>query len=741
MAESPTPRRDTPSSGWTPEIRERLLQLARDQNRETSQKALVELARRTRRQADVLEIFERLAGTPQRGKILALTYLCRLPTPLPIEIRRQALPMLSEKVIPMSVRLTAAGQLLESVPDRPETIRPILQAATRGLSRSRRLEYLIQLQSRVRRCQSLDHVVNQTEASVKLRCPKCPKKLTRTELIRHLWQEHRLLFDHGRALEPRRRLESLIDQAAIQSSLTQQAVSAEALDAVFAAAAVYFPKQPPRRMLQAIAARSMKDRSQLQTLLQEAAELHCGLCPVCLDRIPDPVLPLPGPLNLSPTALQGEGYRLTLSQRCGHRSVTIATPNTAPISFPERPAWSARSLGAILAFPLVCLGMIAACLSSRPLDFALGFTVPAWLVYLAVRFFKPPLPEPRKLLVDRAWVALVPQIGRKPAALRFLIRLCQTSLTEGTPSERMREVWELVDKAALLADRGPLPQQLFAAARVLQVHDAAVEGRERIAGLLSVFEPVFQGQYPLCYIEAASACLDHAPPLLLGDRRRLAIRLTSAAFAAGLFPGDLVAIARFCPRFRHWILPEDPLDLHGLFRLWTERQTRPWQVIGPADTIFDVAATDPVEARTILAAHPDALLRLRLDPRIEAELGPVMISRSGVIIGNVVTANPEIPLNQVKSARGGWELLVGRSRLPLQRKMPAGSLEILRAWIAFRTRTLMPLIEHNPRLFVSARLPGLLSSLMETCPNCRTVSVISSGMLGVRWEEAISGRG
>lgn len=740
MADSAKPSRNARSAAWSPELRDRLLQQARDPNRSTSQKALEELARRTRWRPDTLAIFQQLAGSSERGVTLALDYLARLPKPIPLEMLRLALPMLSDKTLPAGVRLAATGKLLASVPDRPEAIRPILHAATRGLSRSRILEWLIQLQSRVRRCESLDRAVLMTEVSVKLRCPKCAQKFARTELIRHLWHEHRLLFERGRALEPRRRLERMIRQATL-SPTSQKPAAVDMIDSVFVASHQYYPRQQPRRVLQAIAARSPGDRTRLRILLDEAADQHCGLCPVCLDRMPDPVPRMPGPLTLSREALQGEGFRLRLRQLCGHRSITTTTPSTRLPTARLKPAWSAQGLGSVLALPLFLLGIMLAMLSARPLEFALGFSFVGWLVYLSVRTFTPRLPAPETLLVDYAWNNLVPGIGRKPAALRFLIRLCRTSLTHGTPSERMPEVWDLVDQAAVLADRGPLAQQLFAAARVLQVHDGAQEGRERIAGLVGVFEPVFRGQLPLPYLEAAAACLEDAPAFLPGDRQRLALRLTAAAFEAGLFPGDLVAIARFCPRFRHWILPDDLLDLQGLFFLWRDRSTRRWGHVGPADTILELAATDPAESRAILAAHPDALLRIRLDPRIEAELGPVVISRSGVVISSVVTANPDVHLDQVKSSRGGWELVIGKSRVPLTRKLPTGSVDILHRWIGYRARTFMPMIERNPQLVVSARLAGLLGSLAETCPLCQTVSVVTAGTIGVRWDEAITGRG
>ena len=103
-----------------------------------------------------------------------------------------------------------------------------------------------------------------------------------------------------------------------------------------------------------------------------------------------------------------------------------------------------------------------------------------------------------------AWSELIPGIGRQPPAVRYLIRLCRASLTAGDPSARVEAVAELVEQSAVLANKGGVYVQLIAAARVLQVFDATVPGRERAARLASVFDPFLRGEADPPFAEAVA---------------------------------------------------------------------------------------------------------------------------------------------------------------------------------------------------------------------------------------------
>ena len=75
-------------------------------------------------------------------------------------------------------------------------------------------------------------------------------------------------------------------------------------------------------------------------------------------------------------------------------------------------------------------------------------------------------------------------------------------------------------------------------------------GRERIAGLVSVFEPFFRGELPAEFAEAA-ADIAHTDDLVPGaDAARLALRLVTTAFTTGFYPLDVVRVLRFLPHLR-----------------------------------------------------------------------------------------------------------------------------------------------------------------------------------------------
>src|SRR5688500_3570556 len=146
-------------------------------------------------------VFTMLTAARPNGPRLAAEVAARTPRPIPEAILALAVPLLELKTIPVSQRLSAAAKLMSAGPESPDVVGPIVRGVTAGLSRSRTLERLIDLQHRVPESAVLDQLVVEHEARVKLRCPKCRAKLTRPAFIKHLWRKHRLLFENGKARE------------------------------------------------------------------------------------------------------------------------------------------------------------------------------------------------------------------------------------------------------------------------------------------------------------------------------------------------------------------------------------------------------------------------------------------------------------------------------------------------------------------------------------------------------------
>ncbi|MCZ2340896.1 MAG: hypothetical protein LC104_03765, partial [Bacteroidales bacterium] len=491
-------------------------------------KCLTMLARHVRSETGRLAVLEQLARREPNGARLALMFLSRLPERLPATLISQVIPLLQDDRISSTIRITAAGLCLEAVPDRAAHVQPILSAITHGLPRTQILERLIRLQKRVQNCQTLDQTIEQTEQQIHYRCSSCKRSFPRRQFIQHLWVQHRLTFQRGRILEPQPIVEQAINAAS-------QSGAVDDLDRAFALSRMYYPDVPIYQVLQAIAARSPADPSQLDRLREVAAAQAAGLCPICLTALPDPIPRLPPPLSLSAHRLAGDGYAVEVMMRNGVRSITIRTPTEEWFPSQSFSRWPGRTIGAMVATFILVIAIFFTLVipgdSWALWVVACGMVGWAWLGYAAARWLVPALPEARAEAVRLAWEKFVPGIGRRPPAVRFLIRLCRSSLGEGHVRERVAVVGEMVEQAAILADKGPLYLQFLAAVRVLQVYDAAVLGRDRVSGLAALFEPIFRGEISPIFAEAVAELLLDPPGLLRhGERGRLAVLLLHSAF-------------------------------------------------------------------------------------------------------------------------------------------------------------------------------------------------------------------
>ncbi|MGL6096637.1 MAG: hypothetical protein ACRC7O_12685, partial [Fimbriiglobus sp.] len=582
---------------------------------------------------------------------------------------------------------------------------------------------------------TLAKIVAATEAKIPIQCPKCPQKLTRSALIPHLWQRHRLVWTRGTVRTP----EGIVEAAMTAAAKADPNVGPGPLDRAFRLTAEYFPDVPPAKVFQALAARGGVVPTQLEPLLDRAADQRCGVCPSCLTPLPDPLPVLPPRLPVRGGRLVGEGLSVDVTDTPAGRTVSVSVRGgETPIPAGKRTA--PRSVGALAAAPFLvgALGTAAFLPATVASPFAVSAALAGlgWLAYAAGRFLRKPAPNPVDVAVDTAWVELVPDIGKKPAALRFVARLCRTSVGAGTPDVRTDRLGDWVEWAAANSDRSPLHLQLLAASRVLQVCDGAAAGRERVAGLVGVFAPFFRGEMPAAYAEAAAETLLTAPVLTSGDAERLAVVLTGKAFESGYQPGDLTAVLGFAPWVRK--LLRDPADLHlrALFWLWRTRQNRRWEEVGPAKPVFELAESSPTAARKILGQFPDVLLRLEADDAVEKELGPLLVCTSGVVAGGATVADPD---SGVEIVDGGKTLRFGTHRIGLDRKLSPKVVQALRTWLRFRAQLVIPSAELVDSRS-SAKAVGVLALLAVTCPLCSAVSVVRSGHRGIRWEDVQAGR-
>ena len=654
---------------------------------------------------------------------LALAFVERIDGPVPGSLVLMAAPLLQHKAIPASLRVAVAAKFIGALPDRREAVGPIVRSVTAGLNKRRSLDRLYSIQRRVAKCDALDAIVAETEARARLQCPVCRKSFHRPGLVKHLWKKHHCELHGARLIKPADAAEALIDRAKSDEA---------GLDRAFHLTPFLFQKSTPLDVLQGLASRHFRSSDQYADLADRAGDGHAGLCPKCYGRVPDPIPSLPDPLTLHGGQLTGDGYSVEVGVKAGIRTVRIAAPDGVRMNGadPLR-RLSPRMAGFLFALPIAIIGLIATFVlpPTKPDSFwqAMWFSAFVLIVYIGTWAWRKPLANARDRAVDLAWEMLVPGIGRSPDAVRYLTRLCRTSLMAGDAVERSAIVWELADQSAVIASKGGTYLGFYAASNVLRAVDAGTLGRETVGELATLLSGFFQSQFTAPIGESMAVIVRDDVRLSEGERRRLGILLLSSAFQAGLTPTDLVSLRRFLPALVS-LLPEDTEQMSALETLWLQRSEKPWAKAGSVETIFSLCKSKPGLALRALRFDPDALLVHQPEESLNNLLGPVTVNRRGIRFGGAVVADPEVEVTVVMTPTGG-ELVFGKNTFALDHR-PSDALEkTLKRLLRYRAEGLIPEIDREHR--VSGRVDDFLAAIAVGCPLCRTESRIRSGQLGI----------
>jgi hypothetical protein len=689
-------------------------------------RGLIQLGQWARRPASAINTFNALLGSGKDGRRLALEFVVRIPGELPHSLILVAAPLLSDPAVPVAAKLAAAARFVEVLPDRRETIGPVLRAVTAGMKKGRALARLIALQHRVERCESLDAAIAVMELKVRLKCPVCTKSFSRPALIKHLWKKHRTSYDRGKIISPGADAERLIAEGTGDDP--------SALDRAFLKTTDLFPQSTRHQILQGLASRHWRSSDQYAPLADEAGEQRAGLCPKCYAAVPDPIPDLPSPLTLSHGRLAGEGFHVSVFERWGKRRIRIDRPNgEREERIDSLGSRSPRSAGVLYALPFAVTALAAAAImppfKPGPLVVSIWLGVISVLVYLTVWAFRRDLPSADQRAVDVAWSDLVPGIGRSPAAAQILTRLFRTSLTVGDPTERSQLVWELAEHSSLLADKGGIYVSLFAASVVLRAVDAGKIGRDVVGELASLMANVFRGEWSAPVAELIATLIHDDVVLSNAERNRLALILAASAFDHGFTPADIVLLRRHLPQLVR-LLPDEMDQLQLLYAVWKGKPGRPWDRAAECEPIFVLAKTRPAIAIRALKGDPDAVLVHTPDGFLADRLGLVTVNRRGVSFGGATVADPRAEVIVVTTKDGG-ELSFGRSVFTFPRRPPESIERALKKLLLYRAETLIPQTEAFAGVPSQGRANAMLAPLAVPCPLCRTVSLIRSGQLGV----------
>ncbi|MDW8243838.1 MAG: hypothetical protein RMJ88_11555 [Thermogemmata sp.] len=617
----------------------------------------------------------------------------------------EVLPLLADSRIPWEIRRQATARLLRLVPDRLRYVRPLLQALTHGLTSQQKWECLRWLQEAVPRCHALDRWLARWDQRRRWRCPRCQRYLPRPEFVTHLWHVHGLIYDHQR-----RRVCMPHRLARLAARRWQQTGQNAELDQVW----LWNGTAGLRRCLRSPATTP----EDWHALLGQAGVRHQGLCPRCLTELPASLPPELPPLTVTTHRLSTFDWCVEiLTGPCWHVT-RVRAPDQDYRLVQIRPSPRLLACLAALAAAAVVLIVVPARLVPWPL-LLISLTI-----YGLVRFLLRHQADRIDQLIDAAWQYLVPQARLdRDDHLRWLTRLCQASMGQGSPAVRQDVLYPILQR---LSETSPTDQperwRTRGAAEALWLDDLAMDETKTLAALLQRLEVVFRGDAPWLYAEALLA----AWPLRNDAnkfRHRLQIMLQMVAFQLGWTPRQLKTLCDLAPAIAHWLRPDAPALLAQRYALWHLPYSPAWspQII----TVFELVQRWPTLAEHWLAEYPDLLWLERWDPQHEPALGPIIITASGVCLAGYRSLNPEATI-ELKAV--GRALNYDGQWLYTWQPLPDTLPQRLRDWLRF----LNDFLEMIPDDTATPLFHQALSSLVRPCPQCRLPLLVPPGKIARR---------
>jgi hypothetical protein len=718
------------TTAGAPAVESLLADLLRSDSRVEQHRSVSLLARQVTSPQQIAGLLHSLKMSGPQGPRLALEFLQKLEIDIPAVCLPLATQLLADRRAPNALRLSVAGRLLDEQPDRPEVAIPITKAITTGLSRSRVLQRLLELQSSVRVSKSLDAIVEDHERRVKLRCPVCKLVCRRSELIVHLWTVHQLCFDDGVTLDPAMTVQRMIDT-------TQGSTDAVALEAAFAKGKLLKRDTTELDLLRKL---STPTGPIPATLTRHAADHNAGLCSQCLTELPDALPELPPPVSVGSGRLSGDGYAVEVRDSQLGRVVRVVTPDGTEDDAPAATnRYSPRAAAVWIACPSLLVGLLVAFRVPGTLGPLVLLVAATLLVsvftYILVRMLRPKLVNRSELALDVAWQRLAGTLDATPESARWVVRLCRSSWNRGDVEERRTPLFHLSNQAEALVDVSVVHEQALAACRLLQVMDETDQNGQRTRQLLKFFTDFLEGQRSPVFLEAVAEMLQDQDFFLDAERRRHAPLAIAAAFTTGWTTDDLRMLFHMLPFTRQWFGQPSEALLRQLENIWRWRDKQPWATFGTGTPILELAAKQPSVARRVLQKAPNATMKIGLDDFSDKELNDVLLTEAGVLIRGILF-NSAGELRVERSSRGtGWTLFGGEEPLQLDRGLKREVVLELQRWVRWfndYAETWATPTDIKP----TPRTRRLLKSLMYECPECGTLNIVRRGRLSDALAEA-----
>jgi DNA-directed RNA polymerase subunit RPC12/RpoP len=716
-----------------------LRKIAHAKGRERKIRGVDELAKAIVAADAALPFLNRLADTDRNGQRLALEIAMRLPLPLSESLCRLLVPMLGSSHFAVPLRLNVGIQCLRSLTPANPATSEVLRALIRGLSPSRAVERLRFVQQRLPDNAAVDRLCGELEKKAAIPCPRCGIRLQRPELVMHLWQQHRLLMEGNRVLEPWRLIANWLREYAEtgkRTLLERGSELAQQLD----------PQGGLTRVHRLLLSSGMSNEEAQGNLTEQAQSRRASLCPHCYALVQHEEEPLPPPLNISRGRITSQGYEIEVSDQKLFTHLYVATPDEV-IHSGKEPGRGLTIRGAILLLigPLVFASLLVALLMPpkviAPLTPVALLLLAALALYIRLRSRRS-ASDPTGRAIDNAWEHLVPELDpakQESEEAAFIARLAVTSIGLGSP--KIREPWlDRASKSALEhVTRGGQSTEDLTALRCLEMDDAVRLERDPLPILAREVGQALTGALPIQYVEnLLEAWPDSARDR--GQRARLRILSCARAFEAGLEPHDLQELGRLSPALREICVSDDLAGLTRLRWVWEARSKRPWQKLGAATTVFDLARY-PALGGQYLEERPDLLLFQPMSAGSGKESGaPILICEKGVVYRHIVIADPETTIAARPARKGsGYDLIIGKKRIHFGKK-PALLESRLEGWVRFLFRELLPGANKRVDNSSPARLRKFRKQKTIQCPECGHAFLALRGDVGLL-TDAEAGRG
>ncbi|GIW79667.1 MAG: hypothetical protein KatS3mg105_1474 [Gemmatales bacterium] len=698
------------------EIRRQVLE-AREPERA---RRIEELSKQVSSRPDAPRIVALLAGARELPlRHLTLAAAAHLPVPIQSDLFPILRHLLSEKHVPEPILFALTAKLLSQPGCTRRDQQSILCALIDGLPKTEAVDRLNRLAGMVGPQQAIVELRDRYEQKINVQCPRCPANLPRPEMVKHLWLEHRLLVDGHSLRDPWRLIKQWLEEC-------QQSGDKELVRRCRALAQRFESEDAMIRVHRMILKAGVDDGLSQEALVRLADQKSASLCPYCFHWIEMEASSGLQSLNASRGRLTSGGYVIEVGQRGMRTHLAIETPQ-GPLQRGPEPGrrWSPQGAAVLFSAPVVVLAVVVALGS-----FATG--VPAllpvaWLLSLAVflavfgAFWWRAEADVQNRAIDYAWTRLVPHLQSmemKKEEFHFAARLCLASVAKGTPSWRREVLARLIEDSETAVANGIVSPEHLGAVRRLQWEDARRSGADPLPLLLEQIERVLAGAISPEFLEK----LLEGASLPIGMAARLRALVVDRAFALGYEVSDLVELSRSAPAFGK-LLEVNQTDLLANLRLlWSLRANAPWSQLGPASTVFELAA-NPLAAERHLQKQPGILLAAW-------DLPDSYVVPGGLVFcGSFIDAWPRTL--EVKRGAGlrGYQLVVGNHSF-LFDSDPTPAMVQLEKWLRFCFHDFQPLVASVKNWRSSLFPDGYQAQVRRLCSHCRSEVLARRGALG-----------